>query len=361
MSLPFGCCCKRNKPSKRVVVHHQQELYQLIYDLLEEMPPELIDIITSYCSHELRGRCIRTYSDKNEPTCMTTLADGRFVTGHQDGTIQLWDTEAQKIQECVKGDLVDLSTLLQLTNGQLIIGGFLTGNRIELPKTAIQSWNVASKIPSAATAVAQCPFIISVLEQTQDKLIIVLDDAFIILNLTTGKPEQRIERGPREIKNALKTATGQLILATDEGLEWWNLEQGNLIKETNVIKRPYSLAELQNGHLIVNDESKVLEYDPRANTIIKKLGSHNNAIHAILVHSSGNIATADITHTIKLWDPKTDECKDTMEQNHVHGTNQLIELNSGRIASLAVGDIHHRYVMPINSPTSVENTIRIWN
>jgi len=73
--------------------HSRQGLNDVLWDTLDPMPPELINIILGYDGREFQGECIETftgYGDKRV-NYVVSLGDRRFVTLSADGVIRLLD------------------------------------------------------------------------------------------------------------------------------------------------------------------------------------------------------------------------------------------------------------------------------
>jgi WD40 repeat protein len=354
--------CKHKKPvsqeeSKTVsvipIVHDPKELYQLLYQHLETLPPELIKIIIAYDAHQIQGRLVRTIkgSDDCMVQCITELSDKRLVTGYEDGTIQIWNQDGNLLNK-IQSHINDIRCLIQLSENCLVAAGSTPpSNPPEWPQSCLEFWNTdGTKIIAKKTLKTGFNGIPKFLvEYSKGKLITCSPRYIAKWDLETEKKEGFIDKSDQYINNIIKLTNGLLLVATPPvGLEWWDINKTRLVKSLTWEKISHALSELSDGRIAISNGGKIGILNP-INNRIQFIGEHKDTVYSIATLSNGLIATAGRDHTIKFWNPNTGERTGEIKQSHTGEVDRLLLLSNGHLASTGNG--------PIDGYT---NAISIW-
>ena len=121
-------------------------------------------------------------------------------------------------------------------------------------------------------------------------------------------------------------------------------EDGSLQTDSSRgIQSVYALVQLSDGTLASGSYDKTIKlWDPKTGACKQTLQGHTFCVMALVQLSDGTLASGSSDKTIKLWDPTTGACKQTL-QGHTDGVHALVQLSDGTLAS-----------------GSLDKTIKLW-
>jgi WD40 repeat protein len=267
---------------------HRSQLNTLLYDKLDPMPPELIDIILDYECYEFKGKLAKTLTDHKGLVCsLIQLNDGRIASGSYDNTIKIWDPEFCKCVKTIVGNTNTFFNIIQLTNNHI---AFYSND-------SIKAWD-----PSTNECVRTL-----IKSPSTGKLLIQLSDGRIASDSYTNFIE-------------IESAENSLSRQTLIGHAGW----------------VQCLIQLINGrykdHIASGSWDHTIKiWNTRTGACVATLKGHTDMVSCLIQLTNNLIASGSGDGTIKIWDLTTNSCIHTL--NNSTGIRCLIQLTDGRLAS----------------------------
>jgi WD40 repeat protein len=247
-----------------------------------------------------KGKCIQNLVYPS-PFCSVEAfvlsPDGKLISKHDVGGINVWDTETGECLQTLKVGQEGLQeTLAIFSDGRLITSG-CNSNLDYASTVTIWDLQVGGKVGT-----------------------------YVIGSAGYGK--------------VVATCGGRLIVGGRDRISIYSL-----IDNENKLYRWCSISEDGIGNLSVLLPTETFQFVAGfSGGIIKKwsaldpyeclqtLEGHHKRIRALVLHPNGQLVSASDDKSIKLWDLETDRCVQTLE-GHTKGVQALTVLHDGRIVS----------------------------
>lgn len=264
-----------------------------------KLPDVLSEMIVSYDYH-FEGKfhqCLKGH--KSTVTCLTTLRDGRIITGSDDKTIRIWNSKTGKCDLVLTGAISGVHEIIVLPDNRII-----TGSRDE---NILRIWDTQTGICN--NTLAGHSDSISCLEMLVDN-------------------------------TSLLIASGSF----DKTARIWDINTYRcnhiLAGHKNYI---YKIKNLSEKQIITSGsfDNTMRIWDTMSGDCLKVLMGHTNTVFDIIVLNDKIISAGDTT--LRIWDIKNDEIKCDIIKAHTAWITKLYLTDDGVIT------------------ISLDNTVKKWN
>lgn len=335
---------------EKIVVHNAQEVTDLLYEVLDPMPLDLIKIIVGYDAYAFKGILSKTFQlqHKNTVAELFPLSGNRLGIITAKGTLHVFDVE--------KGE----SSSVYFNNEIKSMGGFSRALQISENLIAVSFAHAA---------------VVRLLDIKEHQLLHGFDvtrahDGRTITSLAS-LPDGRFAAGvsgdeghPHKIaifdmqKKQVSEALGEMKLpqgdkvlaATNNWLAVYSLARGiNILDRSNgrSITMPHSLINTQFSCMPLSERlcaagvnRDVLKYwDIKTGEAVLKM-MHVPFIKNTQKLSDGYVATLDNENRVAVFDPRTGRQKLSFKAHEAAmGIESMVVLPNGLLATAAGGEI----------------------
>lgn len=309
---------------------HHAQLFKLLYEILDTLPPELIRIIIDYSIRLLQGTCTTSIDKAPNLNCIVPLHDNIYVTGAEG--LHVWDNAGNLITQ------VDLQSpaqgLLALTNKQLVAAEesgiqFLTINEYGITNgKRLKLGNYDFK---------------ALLQLSPETLAVITTSLIKLINLISKELDITMEATPYQtITKAIQLFDKNLLIACDNMIIWWDALNHEKIPTKSLAhtKQINDLAQLSDGFILFSDSQNIFMLDTFCKGIIRRIGNNE---HGVLFHITplpdALLAVASLCeNNIHIWDPHQQKRLKTIENAHQKGIKSLLPFKDNSCASIGYSE-----------------------
>jgi WD40 repeat protein len=257
------------------------------------------------------------------------LSNGMLVSGSEDHTIRIWDPNNNYSLVATLNDTRHVTSLLQLSNGMLVSGS------VDSP---IKIWD-ANKY-TLVTTLNETNTVFSLLQLSNGMLVSGgFDTAIRIWDPNNNYSLVTTLRGHTStIWSLLQLSNGMLVSGSMDGTIYiWNPNDNYTLVTSLRDDRSYpeSLLQLSNGMLVSGTHDGTIKiWDTNNNySLITTLSGHEQAVISLIQLSNGMLVSGSRDNTIKIWDPKINYFLLNTLTGHESYVSSLLQLSNGMLVS----------------------------
>ena len=259
--------------------------------------------------------------------CVAVLPDGNFVSGSNDGTLRLWNTNTGETIRTFGEHLNAVTCVAVLPDGN-----FVSGSR----DTTLHLWNTNTghiRMFRGHTNTVSC---IAVLPN--GNIVSGSEDGTLRLwNTNTGKVI-RIFRGypPHFVTSIAVLPDGNFVSGSEDNtLRLWNTNTGEVIQNFEDTHAVRSVAVLPDGNFVSVSDSKTVRLWNTNTGDIRTFEGHTKGVYFVVVLPDGNFISASEDRTLRIWNTTTGETIQTIEE-HPHIVKSIAVLPDGKFVSTSI-------------------------
>ena len=266
---------------------------QILFGALANKTIELVDLNVGKVTQVLKGND----NAITAPTALT-LFSSNLVSGHYDGTINVWNIAKGEIIISLRGHSSRILTLKFMSQYNRLISAS--------DDKTLKFWDLENAICEHSLNVGQKP--VSIVEVlSEDQFITGSRDGYLrVWDYRTKEVINTIQVSRSSVyaiaeieKNIVATAAG------DGAIKLWNITTGHCIATLLGHKGAVlSLQVLQAGHLLASGgvDSKICIWDLLTNECIYELTEHKGNIIKLYLNELGQLVSVDNLGMIQTWE-----------------------------------------------------------
>ena len=258
--------------------------------------------------------------------CVAVLPDGNFVSGSNDGTLRLWNTNTGETLRTFGEHLNAVICVAVLPNGN-----FVSGSR----DTTLHLWNTNTghiRMFRGHTNTVSCIAVLpngNFVSGSEDKTL-------RLWNTITGKTIQIFVGHSHFVTCVATLPDGNFVSGSeDKTLHIWNTHTGKVIQTFEDTHAVNCVTVLPDGNLLSGSQDKTLIIWNTNTSDIRTFEGHTKGVYFVVVLPDGNFISASEDRTLRLWNTTTGETIQTIEE-HPHFVRSIAVLPDGNFVSTSI-------------------------
>ena len=254
--------------------------------------------------------------------CVAVLPDGNFVSGSNDGTLRLWNTNTGHIRTF--GEHLNAVICVAV----LPDGNFVSGSR---DKT-LRLWNTNTghiRMFRGHTNTVSCIAVLpngNFVSGSEDKTL-------RLWNTITGKTIRIFEGHSHFVTCVATLPDGNFVSGSkDKTLHIWNTNTGKVIQTFEDTHAVNCVAVLPDGNIVSGSQDKTVRLWNTITGPIRAFEGHTKGVYFVVVLPDGNFISASEDRTLRIWNTTTGETIQTIEE-HPHIVMSIAILPDGNFVS----------------------------
>ncbi|MHA1756643.1 MAG: WD40 repeat domain-containing protein [Promethearchaeota archaeon] len=283
----------------------------------------------------------RLKGHNDEINTLTISPEGKYIiSGSEDKTIKIWDTESGRLIKTLKGHKDAVKSVAISPDGRYIVS---------VSDKTIKIWNLFSGILINSIIIPEIQLVIGGLSSiimTPDGEYLISgswDKTLEIRALKSGMKVNSLVGHQDGISSVALTPEGKYIISGsgDKTIKIWDFKTGLLYNSLEGHKDCVSSVALTpDGKYIISGswDRTIKIWDFETGKMINSLEGHKDVVSSVIITSGGNyIISGFWDKTVKVWDFKTGEIIKSF-QGHRLGVNSVALTPDGKYLLSAAQD-----------------------
>ncbi len=338
---------------------------------LDGRKKEIADLLSFATSRNPNSkRLLNTFEGHTKlVTSVSLSAKGKYaVSGSEDNTLKLWDTETGKCLRTFEGHVKNANPYFSTPGSAVFTAKNVTSANLSADaKYALSgSWDYTLKLWEIATGKCLRTFeghkervdAVSASSDFKFALSGSLDGTLKFWDVATGNCLQTLEDHTKSVYSLSLSSNGKYALSgsADNTLKLWDTATGKCLKtiEGEAIVRSISLSS-DGKYALFSFDNALNFYDITSGECLQTFKGHTATIHSVSLSSDGKYALSGsgephrTDNDLKLWEIATGRCLRTFE-GHKDMINAVSFSADGKCAVSGAGYFDN----------NKDNTVKIW-
>jgi WD40 repeat protein len=296
------------------------------------------------CTHKIKGRT-------SSVTCVVQLADGRVVSGSDDNTLRMWNTE---IRVCE----AELAGYNAMWNSVRFVMQLVDGRLMSAFDSTLLLWDLESGA-CVQTLTGHTNWVSCAVQLVDGRVMSgSFDNTLRIWDLESGACVQTLTGHTKWVSCVMQLADGRVMSGSfDNTLRMWDLESGVCVP-TFMFHTFWvtCLVQLADGRVVSGSYDGTLllwEMELQLWACVQKLTGHKNSVSCVMQLADGRVVSGSnvvpredplarliyeaagqrpIDSALRMWDMESGACVGALTE-HTDGVRCVVQLADGRVVS----------------------------
>ncbi|MBI2945737.1 MAG: HEAT repeat domain-containing protein [Candidatus Wallbacteria bacterium] len=251
-------------------------------------------------STPLFGMLLRTMAGHSaDVTALAVTADGRVISGSEDGSLVVWDLETGRQRAILTGHEKFVTTVVVTAGGQVVSA---SGDR------TVRIWNLETG-RELATLRGHEDAVTSLLLTGDGRVVSGSADRTVwVWDLETGCELATLVGHTDAVTALARTAPGHIVSGSaDNTLKLWDAKRGRELATLEGHTAPVTaLVPTQDSRLVsASADHTLIVWDLGTDNPIGKLSGHKGPVTAVALTQDGRVVSASADRSLKVWELKT--------------------------------------------------------